>query len=293
LREHATWIKGKAVRASPRSRALGVTLALALAGCGLFVGAPKRALCAFEGDETACGTCLREECLEALGDCCGAEGCRAGLASVATCTGSATCAADLEAAGGASLARCLERSCAEACAAPGAGSGGDGGDPDASSPGDGPGDGGPDQDLDAGGDAATDAAATADGGPLQCRKLGGYACTCDAPHPDKLTGVACDESVGPSAVCCADTAWPSAGTCSCMTASCNRPAGGGCSCSLGVDGDSCNDGTVCCVSPQGQCLCTYGATTCFRGYRTVAACTGEAIGCGVGKKKVPSCQVTP
>ncbi len=154
-------------------------------------------------------------------------------------------------------------------------------------------------------DASAGDASPHDGGAIDgavatyktsCDLMGtrGAACACRMPGPSSTTApnsTACDATLDPAALCCADSAWPAAGSaCSCMTASCNRPGGGGCSCSRGVGGDSCNDGTVCCVSPFSECLCTYGITECWQEYRRVDRCDGLVFGCGSGRK-VQSCSI--
>jgi hypothetical protein len=142
------------------------------------------------------------------------------------------------------------------------------------------------------GDAAPPAS---DGGPsaytTSCSLQGTGGCTCAAPA-DAGNDVKCDPTAVTGSVCCADSTWPSAGaTCSCLTAACTYPAGGGCDCTLGTGGNVCNDGTVCCVSPENECLCTYGVSTCWTGYKTVAQCDAPSIGCGAGQQQVTSCSV--
>jgi hypothetical protein len=77
-----------------------------------------------------------------------------------------------------------------------------------------------------------------------------------------------------------------------LTASCTMPAGGGCDCTLGADGQSCDQGIVCCVapSPQAECLCTLGTNMCWLGYRQVQQCDAPAIGCGANTQVV-SCSI--
>lgn len=123
-----------------------------------------------------------------------------------------------------------------------------------------------------------------------CRALGSAACTCDMPDGGGDEN-ACNESVGEAVLCCAASAWPSGGTCSCLTAECTRTPGGGCSCSPGTTGDTCNDGAVCCVQPGSPCLCTYGITECWTGYQRVAQCDGQAFQCSPGQRKVRTCNV--
>lgn len=175
---------------------------------------------------------------------------------------------------------------------PGGGGGGDDGSA-------GGGDGGNAGGDDAGGarDGAThgDAAGAAGTNGTKCAGSGVAGCSCAAPDPSKPgsgNAYACDGNVGIGAVCCAGAGWPSTGsTCTCFTATCNRPGGGGCDCSLGFAGDTCNDGTACCVSPfGGQCECTFQGSTCPMDYRQVTQCDGLAIGCG-NDRRVTSCTI--
>lgn len=139
-------------------------------------------------------------------------------------------------------------------------------------------------------DAAAHDAATTSANRSVCRALGSAACTCDMPDSGGDYN-ACSESVGEAALCCADSAWPGGGSCTCLTADCTHPGGGGCTCSPGTRGDTCNDGAVCCVKPGSPCLCTYGITECWSGYRHVAQCDGQAFQCSPGQRKVRSCNV--
>jgi hypothetical protein len=130
-----------------------------------------------------------------------------------------------------------------------------------------------------------------------CSMMGSGACTCAAPdpgNPGAANSTECDSMAVQGSVCCADPNWPEPGsTCTCLTASCTHPAGGGCDCTLGSDGQSCNDGVVCCVapSPQSECLCTYGVSTCWDGYRTAPqGCNAPAIGCGANSQ-LSSCSI--
>jgi hypothetical protein len=125
-----------------------------------------------------------------------------------------------------------------------------------------------------------------------CSQLGDYACSCQIPTAKApANDFDCDPKIGLAAVCCADEKWPSSGSCSCLTAACDRPGGGGCDCSLGTAGDTCVDGAVCCAGPYGDCKCTYGIDQCWMGYRKVNQCDATAIGCRDGKKTVASCSL--
>ena len=145
-----------------------------------------------------------------------------------------------------------------------------------------------------GGDGATRSDASSAIYSTSCSMTGTAACTCAPPDPSNpgaANSTECDPVAVQGSVCCADPNWPEPGsTCTCFTASCMHPAGGGCDCTLGTDGQSCKDGVVCCVSPESDCLCTYGVSSCWDGYRTVSQCDGPAIGCGANNQ-VSSCSV--
>jgi hypothetical protein len=145
-------------------------------------------------------------------------------------------------------------------------------------------------------DAATHSDASRAIYSTSCLMTGTGACTCAPPDPSNpgaANSTECDSVAVQGSVCCADTNWPEPGsTCTCLTASCTHPGGGGCDCTLGSDGQSCNDGVVCCVapSPQSECLCTYQVNSCWDGYRQVSQCDALAIGCGANNR-VSSCSI--
>ncbi|HEY2517792.1 MAG TPA: hypothetical protein VGI39_43280 [Polyangiaceae bacterium] len=295
--------------------ALGALFLVTSANCGLFLGDQKKGLCDFGASTTSCGECLAISCTAALGDCCGSPTCRVALDALGTCSSAGACGATFSTAGAPDLASCLETTCATRCAGNGTDSGlaadaslpspgPDGGDAtagnDASIAADGAGGDASGADAQAGKDAAPDGATSgADASSAiyttTCSKEGTAGCTCDAPdpkNPGAANSTACNLTAVPGSVCCADQGWPQAGTtCACLTATCDHPAGGGCDCSLGTDGQTCNDGVVCCAtgSPL-ECLCTYGVSTCWEGYRQVQQCDAPAIGCG-SQNSVTSCSL--
>ncbi len=286
-------------RSFPRASSWGA-LVFALGGCGLFLAEPNEPLCGFAGDTTACGACLKEQCLDAVGACCGAASCRPALSAVASCAADGSCSSSLAGAGAVNVSTCLERACRTACGTAGE-EGGPGGEGDGYEPGvgdgapnDSPHDSGSLADVDA---TSSSADATTAKNKTHCAKLGtsDAACDCKVPLPSDSkvpNDVTCNEAVAFHAVCCAGTGWPNQGsTCSCLSADCDSPGGGGCSCSLGVAGETCTDGTVCCVSPAGACFCTYQGTDCAMGYKEVEQCDGLAIGCRPGTNRVTSCSL--
>lgn len=296
--------------------ALGALFLVTSANCGLFLGDEKKGLCDFGGSTTPCGACLVANCPAAVGGCCGSPLCRNALDGLGACSSAGECAAAFSAAGAPNVASCIATACASQCSGQGADSGGVG---DASLPsqgGDGSvapsgndattaadGAGGIDAtngaDAQGGKDAATDSATSGTDASsaiytTRCSKTTGSGCTCNAPdpaNPGAANSTTCTNTSVPGSVCCADPGWPKAGTtCACLTADCMHPAGGGCDCSLGTGGQVCSDGVVCCVSSTQECLCTYGVSTCWTGYKQVSQCDAPSIGCG-SNDQVTSCSI--
>jgi hypothetical protein len=289
------------------------------ASCGLFLGDAKQPLCDFGGKSAPCGQCVASLCTAALSECCGSSGCREALDGLGTCTGGGTCGGAFGAAGASNMQSCVETVCAVQCGAS-AREGGLAADGSVSQPGVDGSDAPPGSDATVAGDTAggggdsgapveSDAQVdrdAAEGGATgseagsaiyttSCSNAGTAGCTCNAPDP-KTSGAAnsteCDKTAVPGSVCCADPGWPNPGTtCGCLTATCTQPGGGGCSCSLGTDGQTCNDGVVCCASDDPlQCMCTSGVSTCWTGYRQVLQCDAPSIGCGFNTQ-VTSCSI--
>ncbi|HVH42188.1 MAG TPA: hypothetical protein VM925_07580, partial [Labilithrix sp.] len=69
----------RTLRSSKRPRLAVFASVIVFAGCGLFVGDRKQAVCDFAGRAGACGECLSSACVDATFACCGGSDCRSAL----------------------------------------------------------------------------------------------------------------------------------------------------------------------------------------------------------------------
>ncbi|MBX3186498.1 MAG: hypothetical protein KF819_05760 [Labilithrix sp.] len=226
-----------------------------LAGCVLVVTPDEYgSTCHFAGEDSRCGSCLKQRCQAFIDDCCRDEACTSTLERVERCTTGdvkecALLGAESEAAepSRSKLARCAESQCKAECA---------------------------------GGLTKSVTRCTV--------PTFGQGGTCNCVLSSTPNETLCSEATFPGTVCCAPEGWPAQGLrCSCKVITCG-PSRDGCSCMLtdGVqEGPSCT-GRTCCLLGD---TCACGTNTCLPEEKMVASCSRDVIECPPGQKRVTSC----
>src|SRR5262249_53464009 len=98
----------------------------------------------------------------------------------------------------------------------------------------------------------------AGGGVYDCSAQGDV-CSCTASSAANDTK--CDDTSFTDAICCADSGWPSSGTCACRpSANCVQQANGNCSCSYENTTSSVVDS---CSATGSMKTCCTGSTGCY------------------------------
>jgi hypothetical protein len=259
------------VTLASRARALVAPLAVLVAGilpvsCVLLVApATYGDRCKFDGEDTACGRCLRDRCQPAIDGCCKDGSCSATLGALEGCAlrDAAACDELASRKGGAgndlAVGMCATTLCAAVC-----------------------------RSFSGASDTKCSESAFGRGATCSCMTASGAG-----------NDFECSPATYPGTVCCAPDGWPATGLeCSCLPLGCH-PIPEGCSCSL-VDTppeqSECT-ATTCCVSnvDPDECVCR---PTCFDNETRVASCsvtaqkaTGPVIGCKKGQKRVESCSI--
>lgn len=250
-------------------RAALVAAGFVAASCVLVVSpATYGGRCKFEGEDTACGQCLRDRCQPAVDACCTDDACTPTLGVLESCITrkDASCddLASRKARGGhdGDLATCATTTCGAVCR------------------------------------SFTGKSQTECKEPAFGR---GATCAC-RPAPSAGNDFECSSETYPGRVCCAPEGWPADGLeCTCQPLGCH-PIPNGCSCAL-VDTPPeitrCGDQTLttCCASKvdHDQCVCR---DSCFDNERLVPSCSvttqdanGVVIGCKKGQHRVASCTI--
>ncbi len=160
-------------------------LGLALApGCILFVGDPslETTACQFQGETTACGSCIKTSCQPQVNACCLDHDCASQLTNLDLCAETGACASLAASSGLAALGSCVAAACPSSCSSvTGAGN--------------------------------PDIACQTDSTVCTCALVGGYGY-------DSIVGgtnvPTCSEATT-GFVCCAQTGWPSeTSSCNCI-----------------------------------------------------------------------------
>ncbi len=257
---------------TPLRLSLALALTVLATGCILLVDSADDSLgttCHFQGELTQCGQCVAKSCQAQVNACCGAGA--ACMGEVDACA-SGNCAA--VSVGTADWKSCAAAQCASPCGIASSSDAGDGGGGEAGSS-----DGGSDAPIESAGPTKTACQVTAS----QCL------CKLDAPP----NGVVCDSSAVINAHCCADLAWPSSGSCTCETMSCELNSYG-CECGLVQSGPrfdckpNASQPNCCAPHDTGSCLCNNKICESWFG-APVPECTAATTPCPTGKKAVQGC----
>jgi hypothetical protein len=235
-----------------------LSIVILASGCVLAVPSASAggSHCRFAGAETACGACIRAECIDSVDACCFDDECGGIIADVDRCATSGACGRVLDAAegGGAHrpLSECVARACGTACAG-----------------------------------AAANVTSCK---PAYATSVD--ACSCEPSS--KPNDAICTEQGHPRLRCCAPPGWPGpALRCDCLAIIC-VPIADGCQCELsGIDdlgrATECN-GVHCCANASlNTCACSSRA--CLPQETEVSTCTLDELGCPSGTSHVTTCSV--
>jgi len=235
-------------------RAVEIVGVLTAAGCVLIVDPPEGdAQCRFAGEATACGACVKAQCQDELGRCCGERSCETTLAALDGCAAvhDARCTTlkALGAGEGNALAACIRSRCPGSC------------EPFA-------------------GRSSTSCEVVALSGRAAC------ACKTSS-SPNDFT---CATAVFSETKCCAPHGWPSPGLdCQCRPAGCERTEDG-CTCRLVLYSPTLRvcEGRFCCTSDEG---CSCRERGCDPWETRVDKCDVGAILCRSDQTALPACSV--
>lgn len=236
-----------------RALALSLFFAASLFGC-IFVVSPEEygATCRFEGEDTQCGSCIRQKCTQAIDECCRDQNCEQPLRDLDQCATQSSFACQTlkgatSPAAANTLAQCIQRECDAVC-------------------------------VEKKGTPTT-----------SCRepRLGeGSACECSAsgaPNDDVCSAAAFRDTL-----CCAPKGWPAPGLeCTCQPLDC-RPTDDGCFCRLADFTPKQRECSAvhCCVDKD---VCHCGADECAGFETPVESCSVAVLRCAEGQEPVTSC----
>jgi hypothetical protein len=246
---------------------VSIALSLPLSDCILLVHPTTGSLtCAFSGEDSLCGSCVKGECQDEVNACCGDDDCATALSNLDACTTKhgeectsleATGSSDAAAA---KLASCVRANCLGAC------------------------------------QPFTGASMTNCSEPEDSE---GTVCNCMLAQSDlPANDFVCSSKVYAGTICCSADGWPAVGlSCECQALSCSTSTSG-CFCML-VDYAP-NQGT--CFSPgvtsckaEHCCAqmdtCTCGSTPCSEFETAVPQCDIDHVSCPIGQKQFPSCSL--
>ena len=211
--------------------------------------------CAVAVPATTCGTCIDTACDTQLSACCGDGTCRNVLSAIDECSEGGSCVVDTSTTIEADLEECIAAQCPACQIAP---------------------------------------ASVYDAGVYCSQDLPQGWCSCSTESIFGQATTRCDATTFADGMCCADSAWPSAGNCTCATISCSSDDTGGCRCSfnLGLSSvSSCNQGLGPCCASSDQCTCnSTNSSSCDSFSSPVSDCdTPSAVACNVGQHVVSNC----